>query len=73
MTTFNEPLHPAPMADLETDDPRPSESAAVAESLIYAHQSLHGENTLNVEIDAPSGVTVRVHLNDDRLIEIMVP
>ena len=73
MTAFTEPLNPAPMADIETDGPRPRESAAVAESLVFAHQSLRGEDTLNVEIDAPSGVTVRVHLNDGRLIEVTVP
>jgi hypothetical protein len=73
MSSFTEPMSPAPMADIEIDGQRPQESAAVAESLVFAHQSLHGENTLNVEIDAPSGVVVRVHLNDDHLIEATVP
>lgn len=73
MASFTEPMTPALMADIEIDGQRPHESAAVAESSVFAHQSLHGEDTLNVEIGAPSGVTVWVHLNDDHLIEVTVP
>lgn len=73
MASFTEPMSSAPMGDIEIDGQRPQESAAVAGSLVFAHQSLHGENALNIEIDAPSGVVVRVHLNDDHLIEATVP
>ncbi len=70
---FDYPLNPAPLPDPEPGVPRPRESAAVAQSLVYAHQSTYGEDTLNVEIDAPTGVTVRVNLNDDLLVEVRTP
>lgn len=73
MAIFTEPMNPAPMPDFEDGDPRPPVSAAVAESEVFAHQSNIGEDALNIEIDAPSGVTVRVHLNDGHLIEMTVP
>lgn len=73
MAIFTEPMNPAPMPDHEVGDPRPPVSPAVAESEVFAHQSNIGEDTLNIEIDAPSGVTVRVHLNDGHLIETTVP
>lgn len=73
MAKFVEPMNPADMPIAGEGDEHPPASSAVAECEVYAHQSSFGENTLNVEIDAPTGVTVRVHLNDGRLIEATVP
>ena len=73
MAAFTEPMNPAPMPVFEDDDDRPRVSAAVAESEVFAHQSNIGEDTLNIEIDAPSGVTVRIHLNDGYVTEVTVP
>lgn len=72
MATFTEPMRPAGMPIFPGEE-RPAVSQAVAECEVYAHQSTIGDDTLNVEIDAPSGVTVRVNLNDGHLIEITVP
>lgn len=39
---------------------------------VYAHQSdVHGG--VNVEIDAPAGVKVTVHLNDGLIADVKVP
>jgi len=73
MASFTAPMNPGPLPEVDNDDELPGESAAVASAEVYAHQSAYGEDTLNVEIDAPSGVTVRVHLNDGRLAEVVVP
>jgi len=64
---------PAPYDVVDPDDDEAaSPSALVAESEIYAHQSLIGSDVLNIEVDAPRGVTVRLHVNDERIIEVGV-
>lgn len=73
MAKFVEPMNPADLPIAGEGDERPPVSSAVAECEVYAHQSTIGDDTLNIEIDAPRGVTVRVHLNDGHLIEAAVP
>ncbi|MCK0441184.1 hypothetical protein MUG78_17435 [Gordonia alkaliphila] len=53
-------------------------TAAIEQCSVYAHQSSHVEgchtpDVVNVEIDAPPGVTVRIHLNDGKIYETVVP
>ena len=61
-------LHPAPAAH-DCDEPDVPYSDKVAECQLFAHQSRYGVDVLNVEIDAPAGVTVRIHINDGRVYE----
>jgi len=47
-------------------------SSSVKECRVYAHQSSIGADVLNVEIDAPAGVTVRIHINDGAVYEDII-
>ena len=73
--TFTEPLHPMVMARFDDDLPEelPPVSPGVLGSQIFAHQSRHSEDVLNIEVDAPAGVTVRLHVNDGLVHESTVP
>lgn len=71
MATFTEAMTPAGPAALD-GGPERAAVGGVAECTVYAHESLYGSAVLNVEIDAPEGVTVRVHINDGRYLEITV-
>lgn len=74
MPQFTVPMGPAPMPDPEPEDDHPPASRKVLdECQVFAHQSASGEDTLNVEIDAPAGVTVRVHINDWHALEERIP
>lgn len=64
MPEFTVPLNPAPMPAAERGDVQPPMSKLVRSCEVFAHQSTSGPDCLNVEIDAPAGVTVRVHVND---------
>lgn len=56
-------------------DPSPDGtlSSPVKDCRVYAHQSSIGApDVLNVEIDAPAGVTVRIHINDGAVYEDVI-
>jgi hypothetical protein len=39
---------------------------------VYAHHS-DTHDGINVEIDAPAGVRITVHVNDGRVVDLVVP
>ena len=56
-----------------TVEPIPSGRNNLADVVdVWAHHSgVH--DGINVEIDAPAGVRITVHINDGRVVDLMVP
>lgn len=60
----DEGLRPAPSTEGRNDLPEGVQ--------VYAHHS-SSHDGLNVEIDAPAGVPITVHINDGTALEMVVP
>lgn len=64
MTTFNGEVH--------SPDPSSGGRNDHGDVGLYAHHSSVHDG-INVEIDAPAGVRITVHINDGRAVDLVVP
>lgn len=70
---FQTALHPAPLPLVGEGEEQPEPSAEILDMCeVYAHQSGQADNALNVEIDAPDGATVFVHINDWQVCDVVI-
>lgn len=55
-----------------TPDPSTEGRANLTDVAVYAHHSTVHDG-VNVEIDAPTGTRITVHINDGLVVDLVVP